>query len=227
MGNPLTPDQVHSDIDFLENYLQRGYIGSYYIKKEIMDNVHLALLELKKRSLAPIEPNIFCENLIGILQVIPDAHFDIQLPKICGHGNYIKKELVDVGNNVAPITEKWLHKIQKTSHGVSVDIIGLPSFHTAGNIKDSEWQKFIGTPSFLYKKPFFIIDLRGNHGGSLDVFFPWVEQMISTKESFKLTYFQLKTTEAIQVQINGNESALKHTNDPEYRKYLLKNMALV
>lgn len=222
----MTRTDVATDVDHLINTLNKAYVGSRFHDPQKMKTTIANLKKLKANH--AIKDDVqFCKELYQALKPLPDKHMSIQLGKEIEYRLGTERKKVDVGNNLLKESEgSWKLFKKVTPKGKNVDVVAISSFGTGGDMEDKEWKEFVNMADYLLKQPYFIIDLRGNDGGSFMAFFPWFEKMAPKGKELKYVYQQLQSVEAIDLLIEMQKrQKLHYKDDKTHLEYLDKRIA--
>lgn len=204
----LSQKQVGEDMDVLLYALRNGYGGRKYIDQVALQSA-LGELEALKSS-GPFSTTSLCEEIDKILLRLPDNHLHART--ILGLSK--SRELQERRGNVGLNFLAGQHKAWDLTH----DKKGFPilSIKSFPDVRDAAWGDFREAVERALQNPFFVIDVRGNHGGS-DVQAQWLANRLLGGETVASPYeavIKSETPTTLVLTINNATLKMWHL----YRK---------
>lgn len=218
-GGELSPEHVKQDVEYAVHMLRNAYAGSRFQDPGTMAGVFSGLRGLVPER-EPMSRAELCAGIQAVLGAVPDMHLLAASPRGRGMQGCAKAAAVreaSVGANLhGDPKSEWHLEGRKTPKGKEVEVLAVSSFN---QLDGGRWGDFIATADVLFKKPYFIVDLRGNRGGSSASLQKWMTRMYSGKRKFWQDDWELKSPEAARIRFNQWKLSKEWSDDADARRF--------
>lgn len=204
----VSNEDIKGDISYLIQMLQNAYSGSHVHDKNLMESVYANLQSI------PINPEhqndmsikYFCYKITEVLSKLPDNHLYSFIPKIKGYSQCKisnKKDFSNVGNNIQQNPNlRWSLTDSTTPLNNKIKTLAISSFDEGENLESIKWKGFVETSQILFKEKYFIVDLRGNRGGSTPVVQKWILNFFNGNKKLLGSQYKFVSNDSILVRKN-------------------------
>lgn len=199
----LAPAEIQTDVAFVKNMLLNGYVGSRFQDTALMKQA-IGNLEFIGSGGPSLSREALCERIAQAIEVLPDRHLYVALPTGTGYrpcgaaGSFWKSVKSDHGANLQTDPAREWGMFERATPGKrKVKILAISSFGGAGNLQSKHWQEFVQTGNDLSRERFFIVDVRGNRGGSDPAMRAWFRALIHGTKQLSPDYWILQSPEAM------------------------------
>lgn len=218
-GRELSPERVKQDVEYAVHMLRNAYAGSRFQDPGTMAGVFSGLRGLVPER-EPMSRAELCAGIQTVLGAVPDAHLLAASPRGKGMQGCAKAAAVreaSVGANLhGDPKSEWRLETRRTPEGKEAAVLAVSSFN---RLDGRHWEDFVATADVLFKKPYFIVDLRGNRGGSASSLQKWMTRMYSGKRKFWQDDWELKSPEAARIRLNQWKLAKEWADDADSRRF--------
>jgi hypothetical protein len=215
----LSSKETKSDIQFAADMLKNGYAGSRFQNSKIMDTV-IANLNNVAASAGSTNVKNLCFEIAKATSILLDSHFSVGLPSPRGMMPCQQDSSdgwVSVGKNLQNNRDlNWQLIKVKTSKGHEADVLAISRFRFTGK---EHWEKFVETADYLSTRPYFIVDLRGNSGGSDRYLMEWIAKLLKGDRDIQFGGWAFKSPQAFQVLLNWVKRAREKATTDDAREY--------
>jgi hypothetical protein len=223
-ASDLTRGQVQTDLQVLRYSLNHAYAGQKFIDSTLFASALREIADISDHMNYPVNTEDLLELVDGILLKLPDNHLSAQSPM--GPSKVRRKvaRVSAVGKNI--LAEKSKHWML-TWKGIGQEKVGVLSITHLPEAQDPAWAGFKDAVGKWLTRPFAILDLRGNGGGS-DEMMAWLSSRLSGTprlSPYKARFTrQTPETKILQVNATKLQILMYRYREQTVPPYLLDNL---